>query len=103
MDWIGLDWNGLDWIKWINMGGDLYQYSVIPLATIFTLGGGAFRVVEACLNERSIRVERRVSTRGVYIRVERRVSTRSIRVERRVSTRGVGVLFRSSGEALGYQ
>ena len=48
------------------IGGDSCQYSAIPLATIFTLGGGAFRVVEACLNERSIRVERRVSTRGVF-------------------------------------
>ena len=49
-----------------SIGGDSCQYSAIPLATIFTLGGGAFRVVEACLNERSIRVERRVSTRGVF-------------------------------------
>ena len=69
------------------MGGDSCQYSAIPLATIFTLGGGAFRVVEACLNERSIRVERRVSTRGVYIRVERRVSTRGVFGWRGVSQR----------------
>ena len=46
--------------------------------------------------------------RGVYRREEYSggeacLNERSIWVERRVSTRGVGVFLRSSGEALGYQ
>ena len=42
------------------------MYSAILSTTMFTLGGGAFLVVEACFNKRSIRVKRRVSTRGVF-------------------------------------